>query len=124
MKLRHTAALTLVGWSLIVPPFQGLPSPFESRANLDAPLNEWQLLGGSWSSAKDCDQNAKRTYELYLEAKQKLNREEVDRLAKAAGFIGIERNIFGLWMEQAYSHALCVPDNDPRLDGFIPIDPS
>jgi len=61
---------------------------------------------------------------LYLEAKQKLNREEVDRLAKAAGFARGEREIFGAWMERAYSHALCVPDDDPRLDGFIPIDPS
>ena len=124
MKPRHLAGIALVGWSLIVPPFQGLPGPFESRANLAAPLYQWELLPGSWSSAEECYRTARLNDKLYLEAKRTMNREELDRLAKAAGFAHGERLIFGAWMEQAYSHSLCVPDNDPRLSRFIPIDPS
>jgi hypothetical protein len=121
MKNHHAAALAFVGWSIIVPPFQGLPSPFKPHANLYAPLRDWQLLPGSWTSAEDCNQQAKRNDELYLAAKQKLDRVELERLAKAMGFGWSEHEIFGAWMEQAYLHALCVPDDDPRLDRFVPI---
>ena len=121
MKHRHAAALALVGWSIIVPPFQGLPSPFEPHANLHAPLRDWQLLRGSWASAEDCNQQAKRNDELYLAAKLNRDRVELERLAKVMGFDRSEHEIFGAWMEQAYSHSLCVPDDDPRLDGFVPI---
>lgn len=121
MKLRHATALALVGWAVIVPPFQGLPSPFDTRAYLNAPLREWQLTPGSWSSATNCEQHVQRVVNSYLEAKRKKDRETIDRLAKESGFTG-ERKIFDAWMEQAYSHARCVPDGDPRLDGFVPID--
>ena len=80
-----------------------------------------QLLPGSWTSAEDCNQQAKRNDELYLAAKQKRDRVELERLAKAMGFEWSEHEIFGAWMEQAYLHALCVPDDDPRLDRFVPI---
>jgi len=123
MNPRHAAALALVGWSIIVPPFQGLPSPFESRAYLDAPLRDWQLLPGSWTSAHDCNQQVKLNNELYLAAKQRRDTLELDRLAKTTGFARGERAIFGAWMEQAYSHALCVRDDDPRLNRFVPIGP-
>jgi hypothetical protein len=82
MKPRHATALALVGWYLMVPPFQGLPSPFVSRAYIDAPLNEWQMTEGSWNSVEACNQKAKRNYAFYLEAKQKQNRAEGDRMAK------------------------------------------
>ena len=121
MKHCHAAALALVGWSIVVPPFQGLPSPFEPHANLHAPLRDWQLLRGSWASAEDCNQQAKRNDELYLAAKLNRDRVELERLAKVMGFDRSEHEIFGAWMEQAYSHSLCVPDDDPRLDGFVPI---
>ena len=121
MKPRHAAALALVGWYLMVPPFQDDLRPGEFRARLDAPLYQWELLPGSWNSADDCNQQAQRNDKLYLAAKRRSDYWEIDRLAKTAGFTGADRKIFGLWMDQAYSHAVCVPTNDPRLNRFIPI---
>jgi hypothetical protein len=48
MRLRHAAALALVGWYLMVPPFQ------RGGVNLDAPLRSWRLFG-SYDTAKDCE---------------------------------------------------------------------
>ena len=48
MKLRHAAALALVGWYLMAPPlYEG------HKSNLDAPLSEWVILD-SFDSANDC----------------------------------------------------------------------
>ena len=48
MNLRHAAALALVGWYLMVPPFQ------RGGVNLDAPLRSWRLFG-SYDTANDCE---------------------------------------------------------------------
>jgi hypothetical protein len=48
MRLRHAAALALVGWYLMVPPFQ------RGGVNLDAPLRSWRLFG-SYDTANDCE---------------------------------------------------------------------
>jgi hypothetical protein len=42
VKLRHAAALTLVGWYLMVPPSRPV-------VDLDAPLRKWTVLGATES---------------------------------------------------------------------------
>ena len=48
MKPRHAAALALVGWYLMMPPFTE-----RHEINTDAPLTKWERLD-SYSSAGDC----------------------------------------------------------------------
>ena len=47
MKLRHAAALALVGWYLMVPPTEN------GQLNLHAPLNKW-IIDSEYDSAGDC----------------------------------------------------------------------
>ncbi len=47
MKIRHTAALALVGWYLMVPPPGSPPGETEG-------LRRWQILS-SFDSAKECE---------------------------------------------------------------------
>jgi hypothetical protein len=115
MKPPHAAALALVGWYLMVPPFQGT-SPENARVNANAPLNQWQKWAG-FDSAKECNQASDNYYQGYLRAKRNLSPQKMDELAKAAGFDGNERLIFGPWMEQSFSHAICVPADDSQLNG-------
>ncbi len=49
MKPRHTAALALIGWYLMVPPRASDHRTFI----FDAPLREWSIMG-SYDSAKEC----------------------------------------------------------------------
>lgn len=100
MNLRHAAALALVGWYFIVPPFQG-SNPESSRADVNAPLSQWQIWSG-YDSAKQCNEETKHVYEVYLTAKNRLGPGKVDELAQKAGFDGDERKIFGPWMENAF----------------------
>ena len=57
MKVRHAAALALVGWFLMVPP-QVCPKNVFNQVpcgrDLNAPLNKW-LSRGYFDSADDCD---------------------------------------------------------------------
>jgi hypothetical protein len=54
MHLRHTAALALVGWYLMVPP--PYPHPFVkgSDFDIDAPISKWSIYSGH-DSAKECE---------------------------------------------------------------------
>jgi hypothetical protein len=52
MKVRHAAALALVGWYLVLPPmnsWKGLP-----WIDRNAPLSKWQQRA-AFNSAKDCE---------------------------------------------------------------------
>jgi hypothetical protein len=62
MKPRHVAALTLVGWYLMVPPpvlHSSLP------VDLDAPLSKWRLFS-MHKSAAECEQGLVAFYKLVL----------------------------------------------------------
>jgi hypothetical protein len=48
MKPRHTAALALAGWYLMVPPMYG-----HHEIDGDAPLSEWQIVE-SFDTAEKC----------------------------------------------------------------------
>ena len=47
MKLRHVAALALVGWYLMLPPMVG------NHTDTSAPLSSWRMTG-SYDAAIDC----------------------------------------------------------------------
>ncbi len=55
-RLRHAAALALVGWYLMLPPMSGAISPNLPSKELDteAPLASWQNYRG-FDTAKECD---------------------------------------------------------------------
>lgn len=48
MNFRHAAALTLVGWYLMVPPIK------EKNVVADAALSEWKMAEG-FDTARDCE---------------------------------------------------------------------
>jgi hypothetical protein len=50
MNLRHTAALALAGWYLMIPPIYD-----DNRIHLEAPLSQWTVIK-SFDSAKECEQ--------------------------------------------------------------------
>jgi len=89
MNIRHAAALVLVGWVLMLPPFIENHRPPE--VNLNAPLAKWSI-DGSFHTAQDCE-SAKLANEAY-DRKQKyipsLPRDE---------------------------EAICISTDDPRLKG-------
>jgi hypothetical protein len=50
MKLRHTAAVALVGWFLITPPPQT-----NGHYDTSAPLSQWKIEGGA-GTRKECEE--------------------------------------------------------------------
>ena len=51
MKPRHTAALALVGWYLLLP-----PPDLAAAHRTDAPLSQWVQIG-NYNSVKECNEN-------------------------------------------------------------------
>jgi hypothetical protein len=69
MKLRHAAALALVGWYLMVPPIgskNGVPMVDKS-----APLSQWHHRHSVYQSESDCTEaltKERDTYEAEIQA--------------------------------------------------------
>ena len=99
MRPRHTAALVLVGWYLMVPPWKSGHGP-DSDAPLSdagAPLSKWTVVS-SHDSARDCE-----TKRMDL----------LDSFRKTAEAYPSDRTFRAL-----YDHAaldICVATDDPRL---------
>ena len=91
MEARHAAALTLVGWYLLIPPF----IPHESY-NANAPLREWQ----TWKSFDD--ESACKA------AVSHLNGAQLNSIDPAERYIAMVEQTPGFKFE-------CVASNDPRL---------
>ena len=51
MKLRHAAALTLVGWYMMMPPPPSYPG---GPVNTSIPLSKWNMTA-SYDTAKECE---------------------------------------------------------------------
>jgi hypothetical protein len=75
MKLRHTAALVLVGWYLMVPPLtpEGLNDPNATLVNGTAPISQWVIFR-AYDSADQCEQE-RRSGQLALVEAIKANPE-------------------------------------------------
>jgi hypothetical protein len=97
MNLRHTAALALVGWYLIVP-----PETMQARDYL-VPRAEWQKLG-VFDDADKC-MTAKRRIAKYANDDQK-KRNCLDTDSSAACLA-----------DRAAANSECMADDDPRLIG-------
>jgi hypothetical protein len=93
MKVRHAAALALVGWYLMVPPLIEIEG--KRKPNLDAPISEWQQVD-SFDSADAC--------------KQRLD----DRLREMrdSTFSNPSDRPVAIWQSQLGE---CIASDDPRL---------
>jgi hypothetical protein len=94
MKLRHAAALALVGWSLMMPPPRPVGDHF--KTNFSAPLSKWATMR-TFDSQSQCE-TARAVYQQ-----------------KPTGNLVI---MLGAAEAQATTKAAqCVADDDPRLKG-------
>lgn len=91
MQAHHAAALALVGWYLLIPPF----TPPENY-NSSAPLREWQI----WKSLED--ESACKA------AVSHLNEAQLNSIDPAERYMALVEQMPGFKFE-------CVASNDPRL---------
>jgi hypothetical protein len=90
MKLRHAAALALVGWYLMVPPINnGTPE-------IDAPLSRWETQS-SYNTAVECQSD------LYIVVKQALADLQKPMVQDKKSLV------------LQFSTATCVASDDPRF---------
>jgi hypothetical protein len=96
MKPRHTAALALVGWYLMMPP------PYWSKTNpRNAPLKEWTLFG-RYDSAQECSDERSKMIRVQSMAL-------LSDLAEGVS----DANRPSLSLD--FKHAQCIASDDPRL---------
>ena len=94
VKLRHAAALALVGWYLMAPPFT------RDGVNSKALLFEWKQVA-SFDTTSECAEHA-AGMEKFVAGRAEQNKDPRyrDTLRYAA---------------QAFSQSLCIASDDPRL---------
>jgi hypothetical protein len=92
LMLRHAAALVLVGWYLMVPPYNS------TRTDVDptAPISKWQNMS-SFDTADDCQE--------IIQGEDKLIEDEDSSLPDH------------LIIVRRFRFAQCVSTDDPRLKG-------
>ena len=88
MKLRHAAALALVGWYLMVPPI------VDGRAVIDAPVSKW-IVNTPFDSARECD------------------KAQAILVVKAKG--DLEKRLWDDAVAVTFTQAQCIATDDPRL---------
>jgi len=103
MKLRHAAALALVGWCLILPPIVYPPqSNGPTHVEQNAPLSQWRVWR-RFDSQKDCEEALQLGFKKPAEL----------RATRPPPAVGT-----GVWTGYADAQAeaaRCVKDDDPRL---------
>jgi hypothetical protein len=87
-------AAVLVGWVLIFPPLVG------DRVDIGAPINEWQVMGRGFASARECEQFRAHINE-YVNLTEVLN--DPEKAARVKTF------------PERRANSRCTPDDDPRL---------
>ena len=92
MKIHHAAALALVGWYLMMPPFVNRSNGL-TVADPKAPLPQWSTFGSS-DSAAECEQQ--RIY-------------NIDRSK------GLPQTPANVAVADQMLHAACIASDDPRL---------
>lgn len=99
MKIRHAAALTLMGWCLMVPPdHPKLDDPIEWVSR--APLSDWKIVQ-RFNATSACE---KRKREIISDALHAINADAKARRTEA------------VLSDYAISNnATCVSSDDPRL---------
>jgi len=105
MKLRHAAALALVGWYLLI-----APTTAQNQADLQAPLSKW-LNAGSFDSASGCEAIRRRiTKDLWSE-KDRLEWQFRQRDIRHSGHHPVSYSEYAKRLQGAQ----CVSTDDPRL---------
>ena len=105
MKLRHAAALALVGWYLLIPPvFSPMGSNPRSSNDLSAPLNRWDIWGNAFDSEVSCRKE-----------KERLRAEAPRRLRFAHEHPDQDPNGNIVAVSEAWQLAECIASDDPRL---------
>jgi len=102
MNLRHAAALTLVGWYLMMPPILAIGDTNDVEhgewwTQTDAPVFKWQI-SSSFDSASDCE-----------DLKSKLIKRGGSEIGHA------KANSYNRAFAVASTQALCIATDDPRL---------
>jgi hypothetical protein len=98
MKPHHATALALVGWYLMLPP---RVSDWPTLVfDTNAPLSKWQQ-GGSFDTAKECDEDKKKDAGLALQLAEKMSGED-----KKKAMLSVMRMLSG---------PQCIASDDPRL---------
>ncbi len=92
MKFHHAAALALVGWYLMIPPWSG-PGRFDDKA----PMRDWRQVG-TYDSASECERDRNETADALLKNKDKGPDPETNN-----------------YNGTLYSSGRCVSTDDPRL---------
>jgi hypothetical protein len=93
--LRHAAALTLVGWYLMLPPIARLGDHL--RPNVDAAISEWEDTD-SFDSASQCHDGIN----------------DLVRARQTSKFTVESERPLAIWQAQL---AKCIASDDPRLKG-------
>jgi hypothetical protein len=96
MKPHHAAALVLVGWYLLLPPWIA-PNKFDARA----PMSKWEQ-SGKFDSVAQCKVMLSALVDWYADHPEE----------KEAS-----------WFRRLYRKAQCVSAEDARLEGKIPTIP-
>jgi len=116
MNLRHAAALTLVGWYLMLPPMnKGSVDPY-------APLSEWEVIGSS-ESASECEEAAEK-FRVWAEAQRSSDMVKLDKELKSATTNEDRKAIADRYADRAKSimtlgsrrvSKKCIASDDPRF---------
>jgi hypothetical protein len=119
MKLSHAAALALVGWYLMLPPYVPyhpggpLPDPDTGPWDHKAPISQWQITR-SYDTAAEC------TVALNMKKKQtdKAKQDAENSLSHNRSMTSDERRSREEVIRWAYALQLasvCIASDDPRL---------
>ena len=118
MKLRHTAALALVGWYLMVP-YPDVPG---KSPNFKAPLSQWNQMG-AFDTAPACDKERESRRKLALRALEQVKREMEASpdtgkrpLSEVAPKV-YDDTVTATTFELAMEAARCIASDDPQLKG-------
>ncbi len=104
MKPRHSAALALVGWYLMVPPMTPDGAPY---IDATAPIYTWEIVK-NFDRAKDCDATIEKMWRYTASDEGKANyREHGD-------WQGRYTIPYGGYLLRI-ANAQCVASNDARL---------
>ena len=100
VKLRHAAALALVGWYLMTAPRTSDTPPL--AFDLSAPLNRWKTVG-SYDTAAECN-------------KAKTSGPDMMMIAKAMESMNADqKKLWTLTVFNMLAAELCIASDDPRL---------
>ena len=110
MNLRHAAALALVGWYLMMPPWTTSWFSTTKRRNDSAPISQWETLR-SFDSAELCEQFRGADDDTWQDMVLRWGKEEP--LLKASGVKDWTKTVNEV--KESMDHSRCIASDDPRL---------